>query len=260
MRLLLSIEYDGGSYCGWQKQNNVKTIQGKIQESIFKFSQEKVIIYGAGRTDSGVHATGQIAHFDTSINRQEDKWILGLNSLLPEDIKINYVKYMDDSFHARFSALSRTYRYIIYNNRIKPCLLRNKVCWYYLNNLDENRMLTSANLLIGEKDFSCFRSSNCQSNSPIRKIHDIIINRKDDYLYIDIRANSFLYNMVRNIVGSLVLIGSGEKDIFWLENLISSKNRDNAGKQFPAKGLYLVNIEYDLKFNIEKKIYFPQYH
>ncbi len=259
MKILLSIQYDGKNYHGWQEQKNPNTIQGKIQESIFKFSQEKVKLFVAGRTDSGVHATSQIAHFESSLKRDKDKWILGLNSLLPDDIRINFVKYIEDSFHARFSALSRTYRYIIYNNKIKPCINRNKVGWHYLNILDVNRMQDAAKKLIGEKDFSCFRSANCQSNSPIRKINDIIITRENDYIYIDINANSFLYNMVRNLVGSLVLIGSGEKDINWMDDLIFSKDREKAGKQFPASGLFLVNIEYDSKYNLNNKIHYPRF-
>ena len=127
MRILLSIEYDGKNYHGWQEQKNSNTIQGQIQESIFKFSQEKIKLSVAGRTDAGVHATGQVAHFETNVKRTEEKWLLGLNSFLPEDIRINYVKFIGNNFHARFSALSRTYRYIIYNNKVKPCINRNKV-------------------------------------------------------------------------------------------------------------------------------------
>ena len=225
MRILLSVEYDGKKYHGWQEQHNPNTIQGKIQESIYNFSQEKVKLCVAGRTDAGVHATGQIAHFDTTVDRPLEKWIMGLNSLLPEDIKINFVKYIENRFHARFSALSRTYRYIIYNNRIKPCINRNKVGWHYKHTLDENSMQLAANKLIGIKDFSSFRSSNCQSSSPVRKINDIVVSRVNDYLYIDICANSFLYNMIRNLVGSLVVIGSGEKDINWMDDLIISKKK-----------------------------------
>ena len=259
MRILLSIEYDGKNYYGWQEQKKPNTIQGKIQKAIFEFTQEEVKLHVGGRTDSGVHATGQIAHFDTNIKRSEINWLLGLNSLLPNDIRINYIKFMDDNFHARFFALSRSYRYIIYNNKVKPCLNRNKVCWYFLNVLDEIKMQEAAKTIMGTKDFSCFRSAHCQSKSPIRKINDIIVKRENDFMYIDINANSFLYNMVRNLVGSLVLVGSGEKDINWIENLIISKDRKNAGKQFPANGLYLVNIEYDLKYNLEKNINYPKY-
>ena len=260
MRVLLSIEYDGKNYHGWQEQDNPNTVQGKIQKSIFNFSQEDVKLHVGGRTDAGVHATGQIAHFDTSVDRAEQNWVMGLNSILPNDIRINFAKFMTEEFHARFSALSRTYRYIIYNNRIKPCINRNKVSWYYLSKLDEKAMQTAAKKLIGTNDFSCFRSANCQSSSPIRKINDIIISRNNDYLHIDICANSFLYNMVRNLVGSLVLVGSGEKDISWMENLILSKDRKNAGKQFPASGLYLVNIEYDKKFKINNRSNLPKYY
>ena len=258
MKILLSIEYDGKNYHGWQEQKEPNTIQGKIQEAIFKFSQEKIKLVVAGRTDTGVHATGQVAHFETLVDRPEDKWLLGLNSFLPEDIRIKHDKFVENDFHARFSALSRTYRYIIFNNKVKPCINRNKVGWYFLNILDEKKMQIAGKKLLGKKDFSCFRSANCQSNSPIRQINDIVISRENDYIYIDINANSFLYNMVRNIVGSLVLIGSGEKDIFWIEELLNSKDRKQAGKQFPASGLYLVEIKYDSKYILKKNTYYPR--
>ena len=260
MRILLSIEYDGKSYHGWQEQKNPNTIQGKIQESIYKFSQEKVKLFVAGRTDAGVHATSQIAHFETTIDRAEEKWLFGLNSLLPHDIKINYVKFMNVEFHARFSALSRSYRYIIYNSRVKPCINRNKVSWYFSNILDEKKMQDAANKLIGVKDFTCFRSAHCQSSSPIRKVNSIVITRENNYIYIDLNANSFLYNMVRNLIGSLVLVGSEQRNIEWIEELLDSKDRKKAGKQFPASGLYLVNVEYDHKYNLNKNICYPKYH
>ena len=257
MKVLLSIQYDGKNYYGWQEQKTPDTVQGKLQEAIYKFCQEKVKIYVAGRTDSGVHALSQYAHFETNTKREESTWLLGLNSHLPDDIRINFVKFISDEFHARFSALSRTYRYIIYNNKIKPCLNRNKVGWYYLHHLDENKMQNAANKLVGEKDFSCFRSAHCQSKSPIKKINDIMVIRKKNFILIDINANSFLYNMVRNIVGSLVLVGSGEKEISWIETVLNSKDRKIAGKQFPPDGLFLINIEYDSKYNLNYEPCFP---
>jgi tRNA pseudouridine38-40 synthase len=260
MKILLSIEYDGKNYHGWQEQKEPNTIQGKIQEAIYQFSQENIKLVVAGRTDTGVHATGQVAHFETFIDRPKEKWLLGLNSFLPEDIRIKNVKFVDSDFHARFSALSRSYRYIIYNNKVKPCINRYKVGWYFLNILDEKKMEEAGKKLLGKKDFSCFRSSHCQSNSPVRQINDIVVSRENDYIYIDINANSFLYNMVRNIVGSLVLVGSGEKDILWMEDLLNSKDRKLAGKQFPPEGLYLVEIEYESKYNLGDNIYYPRYN
>ncbi len=253
MKVLLSIQYDGKNYHGWQEQKTPETIQGKLQKAIYDFSQEKVKLYVAGRTDSGVHALSQYAHFETNTKRDENSWLLGLNSLLPSDIRINFIKFMDSKFHARFSALSRTYRYVIYNHKIKPCLNRNKVGWYYLHHLDEKKMQVAAKNLIGEKDFSCFRSAHCQSKSPIKNINDIIISRENNFILIDVNANSFLYNMVRNIVGTLVMIGSGEKEIFWIKELLASKDRTKAGKQFPPEGLFLIDIEYDEKYNLNYK-------
>ena len=260
MKILLSIEYDGKNYHGWQEQKEPNTIQGKIQEAVYQFSQENIKLVVAGRTDTGVHATGQVAHFETFIDRPKEKWLLGLNSFLPEDIRIKNVKFVDSDFHARFSALSRSYRYIIYNNKVKPCINRYKVGWYFLNILDEKKMGEAGKKLLGKKDFSCFRSSHCQSNSPVRQINDIVVSRENDYIYIDINANSFLYNMVRNIVGSLVLVGSGEKDILWMKDLLNSKDRKLAGKQFPPEGLYLVEIEYESKYNLGDNIYYPRYN
>ena len=253
MKVLLSIQYDGKNYHGWQEQKTPDTVQGKLQKAIYDFSQEKVKLYVAGRTDSGVHALSQYAHFETNTKRDENSWLLGLNSLLPSDIRINFIKFMDSKFHARFSALSRTYRYVIYNHKIKPCLNRNKVGWYYLHHLDEKKMQVAAKNLIGEKDFSCFRSAHCQSKSPIKNINDIIITRENNFILIDVNANSFLYNMVRNIVGTLVMIGSGEKEVLWIKELLASKDRTKAGKQFPPEGLFLIDIEYDEKYNLNYK-------
>ena len=253
MKVLLSIQYDGKNYHGWQEQKTPDTVQGKLQKAIYDFSREKVKLYVAGRTDSGVHALSQYAHFETNTKRDENSWLLGLNSLLPSDIRINFIKFMDSKFHARFSALSRTYRYVIYNHKIKPCLNRNKVGWYYLHHLDEKKMQVAAKNLIGEKDFSCFRSAHCQSKSPIKNINDIIITRENNFILIDVNANSFLYNMVRNIVGTLVMIGSGEKEVLWIKELLASKDRTKAGKQFPPEGLFLIDIEYDEKYNLSYK-------
>ena len=253
MKVLLSIQYDGKNYHGWQEQRTPDTVQGKLQTAIYDFSREKVKLYVAGRTDSGVHALSQYAHFETNTKRDENSWLLGLNSLLPSDIRINFIKFMDSKFHARFSALSRTYRYVIYNHKIKPCLNRNKVGWYYLHHLDEKKMQVAAKNLIGEKDFSCFRSAHCQSKSPIKNINDIIITRENNFILIDVNANSFLYNMVRNIVGTLVMIGSGEKEVLWIKELLASKDRTKAGKQFPPEGLFLIDIEYDEKYNLNYK-------
>ena len=169
MKVLLSIQYDGKNYYGWQEQKTPDTVQGKLQEAIYKFCQEKVKIYVAGRTDSGVHALSQYAHFETNTKREESTWLLGLNSHLPDDIRINFVKFISDEFHARFSALSRTYRYIIYNNKIKPCLNRNKVGWYYLHHLDENKMQNAANKLVGEKIFHVFGRHTANQNHQLRR-------------------------------------------------------------------------------------------
>ncbi|MCV2525328.1 MAG: tRNA pseudouridine(38-40) synthase TruA [Candidatus Lightella neohaematopini] len=251
MKLALGVEYVGTNYYGWQKQKNLPSIQEEIEKAIFHITNEKVDIICAGRTDAGVHAIGQVIHFETNTNLPNKAWIMGINSNLPNNISIKWIKKVPDSFHARYSAYARRYQYIIYNNKIRSSLYYNRVNHvYYL--LDESSMKRAASYLIGEHNFISIKQSSCQSVSSWRKIYNLSINRYGDYLIIDIKANSFLYHMVRNIVGVLLDIGSGKKSIDWIKNIINVNKKINLIKTASANGLYLVLVYYPHKFLIPR--------
>ena len=242
MRILLSIEYDGKNYYGWQEQKNPNTIQGKIQKAIFEFTQEEVKLHVGGRTDSGVHATGQIAHFDTNIKRSEINWLLGLNSLLPNDIRINYIKFMDDNFHARFSAKKRWYEYKIINRR-PPLTIDLNRAWCVYKNLDIEKMKIESSAFLGKHDLHAFRSAHCQSKNSVKTIDSVSIKNKGEEIIFEVSAKSFLHSQVRIMIGTLVDIAKGNINET-LEDIINSKQREIAGQTAPAHGLYLKKIEY----------------
>ncbi|MCV2528414.1 MAG: tRNA pseudouridine(38-40) synthase TruA [Candidatus Lightella neohaematopini] len=251
MKLAFGVEYDGTKYYGWQKQKNLPSIQEEIEKAIFSITNEKIDIFCAGRTDAGVHAIGQVIHFTTNTNLPDRAWIMGMNTNLPNDISIKWIKRVPDSFHARYSAYARRYQYIIYNNKIRSSLYCNKVNHiYYL--LNEYSMKKAASYLIGKHNFISIKQSDCQSKSSWRKIYNLSINRYGHYLIIDIKANSFLYHMVRNIVGILLDIGSGKKSISWIKNIISVNKKNNFIKTASANGLYLILVYYPRKFLIPR--------
>lgn len=243
MRIALGIEYDGFGYYGWQAQKGLSTIQGTLEEALSKVANEPIMLFCAGRTDANVHATGQVVHFDTRAKRHIDAWVFGTNAHLPSSIVVKFARAVDFRFHARFKAISRRYRYIIYNNPIRPAILTNRATWYYYP-LDIQRMQTAGGYLIGEQDFSSFRSSQCNSNSPMRNVTDFSVSRSSDFVIIDIQANAFLHHMVRNIVGSLVKIGSGQKEPGWMYEVLQAKSRRVAAETAPADGLYLTHVYY----------------
>ncbi|QCI22078.1 tRNA pseudouridine(38-40) synthase TruA [Buchnera aphidicola] len=251
-KIVLGVEYDGTFYHGWQRQKNVKSIQEEIENALSIVADQKINTVCAGRTDAGVHGIGQVIHFYTTSIRKKISWIIGVNSYLSKYISIIWAKEISDKFHARYSAITRSYRYIIYNNNVRTAIFQNKVHHIY-KKLDAKKMHFEAQFLLGEHDFTSFRAINCQSNSPYRNITKIDVRRIDDWIIIDITANSFLYHMVRNIVGSLIKIGVSVKKDFWIQELLNKKNRHDAGITAPAKGLYLVNVEYPLYFNLPIK-------
>ncbi|CAD83185.1 tRNA pseudouridine synthase A [Candidatus Blochmanniella floridana] len=250
-KLVLGVEYDGSMYCGWQKQKCVSSIQSCLEYALSKVSSESILVFCGGRTDSGVHALEQIVHFETQLKCSRSAWTLGVNCHLPNDICVRWVSEVDNSFHARFSAISRRYCYFIYNNRIRSAVFCKRV-WSYSRFLDVNKMSKAAQYLLGENDFSVFRSSGSQSCSTNRNIYHLRVIRQGHYVVIDIRANAFLYRMVRNIVGSLVEVGCGNKPVTWilelLKNYRGSLNRITA----PASGLYLVEIKYPRYYLFQK--------
>ncbi len=200
MRIALMVEYDGSQFHGWQSQNGLRTVQHALEEALSKIASQQINIVGAGRTDTGVHATSQFIHFDCLAERSIRSWIYGTNSYLPKDVCVKWGRFMPPEFHARHTALSRQYRYIIYNAPIRPALLRSRVTWQY-RHLDHHLMHEASQYLLGEQDFTSFRSIECQSRSPMRNIHHLQVLRQGDFIVIDITANAFLHHMVRNIAG-----------------------------------------------------------
>lgn len=243
MRIALGIEYNGHGFYGWQAQQELPTIQGELERALSLVANEQIFLFCAGRTDANVHATGQVVHFDTRAKRHIDAWIWGTNSHLPPSIKVRWAKAVDYSFHARFKATARRYRYIIYNNPIRPALFNARATWYYFP-LDIERMREAGQYLIGEQDFSSFRSSQCNSKSPMRNVTEFTIARHHDFVVMEIQANAFLHHMVRNIVGTLVKIGSNTKDPTWMLDVLQAKSRKAAAETAAPDGLYLTKVFY----------------
>ncbi len=243
MRIALGIEYDGHDFFGWQAQQNLLTVQGCLESALSKIADEKIKVICAGRTDAGVHATGQVVHFDTTATRNLRAWTHGTNSHLPSSIAVTWVKEVDEQFHARFSAVARCYRYIIYNHSLRPALAAKRVTWYHPT-LDVEKMEKAGQFLLGEQDFSSFRSAECESKTPMRNVHFIKVARENDFVIIDIKANAFLHHMVRNITGVLLQIGSGSKPVEWAKAVLLAKDRRQAAETAPATGLYLCQVSY----------------
>lgn len=250
-KIALGIEYDGSHYYGWQRQQQVKSIQACVESALTKVAHESIQVCCAGRTDAGVHATGQVIHFETSVIRKDSAWTMGVNSHLPADIAVRWSKDVEPDFHARFSATARRYRYIIFNHRYRPAILAAGVTHYHAP-LDAEKMHIAAQALVGEQDFTSFRAIQCQSKSPWRNIKHVHVNRYRDYIVVDIKANAFVHHMVRNIVGSLLAIGCGVQDINWIAELLALKDRTKAAATAKAEGLYLVAVDYPSKYKLPK--------
>lgn len=249
MRIALGIEYDGTGYNGWQRQRTGTGVQQRVEEALTKVANHKVEITCAGRTDSGVHATAQVVHFDTNAERSSRGWILGINSNLPDDISICWAQQVSDDFHARFSAVSRRYQYQILNRLIRPALQRHRAWWIY-ERLDASRMHEAAQRLRGEHDFSAFRAAGCQASRPVREIRDIAVRREGDRITLEITANAFLQHMVRNIIGTLAAIGTGEEPVEWIDEVLASRDRKHGGIAAPPHGLTFIGVDYPAEFNI----------
>lgn|SRR3990167_2610792 len=249
-RIALGIRYDGSAYYGWQRQDSdLPTVQSKLEMGLARVANHPIVATCAGRTDTGVHATSQVVHFDTEANRSDYSWQFGANSNLPPDISVTWAKEVPHDFHARFSATSRKYRYVIYNHEVKPGILRQAVGWHH-RPLDENKMQMAAQSLLGEHDFSAFRGAACQSQSASRCVEEISIWRQRRLVIFEIKANAFLLHMVRNILGSLVEVGAGLKPVEWIKDLLYSKDRSQAGVTIAPNGLYLVAVDYPEHFQI----------
>jgi len=247
MRVALGVEYDGTAYNGWQRQRIGTGVQLLLENALSQVANDAVAVVCAGRTDTGVHASGQVVHFDTRAERPPRSWLLGANALLPADINVNWAQPVDDDFHARFSATERHYRYRILNRLARSALYRDRAWWLH-QPLDESRMQRAAQLLLGEHDFSAFRAAGCQAATPVRVVSSASVTRRNEWLLFDISANAFLQHMVRNLVGSLAAIGEGVQEPEWIERLIEGRDRTVAGIAAPAQGLTLVGVTYPERY------------
>ncbi len=251
-KFVAGIQYDGSAYSGWQKQHHAPSVQKVTEEAFAKVANEPINLFCAGRTDTGVHAKEQIVHFESSATRSDYAWRMGGNTYLPDDVRILWCQPVADDFHARFSALSRQYRYIIYTHQSESALLKHKVYWLPFP-LNTEKMNTAAQVLLGEHDFSSFRAAACQSHTAFRNIHSIKVSRLRDFVFIDIEANAFLHHMVRNIVGSLIDIGREKKPVEWMQALLLEKNRNQAGATAAAFGLYFMQANYPAHFALAQQ-------
>lgn len=251
-RVALCVEYNGSAFFGWQIQRKpaVRTVQAELEKALSKVADTPISVVCAGRTDAGVHATSQVVHFENSACRSEQAWIRGVNTHLPDDIVVKSAKGVDEQFHARFSALSRTYHYVILNTDIRSPVLANKATLVF-ERLDEVTMHTAAQSLLGEHDFSGFRAAGCQSHSSHRFMENITVSRQGDFVVTSLRANAFLLHMVRNIMGVLIDIGIGKSPQSYCGEVLRGKDRTKASKTAPACGLYLTGVGYDDEYNLQ---------
>jgi tRNA pseudouridine38-40 synthase len=248
-RLALACEYDGTDFVGWQTQANGRSVQAALSEAISRVAAETVVVHGAGRTDAGVHAAVQVAHFETLASRTPRQWLLGINSNLPADVALHWVGTVADDFDARRSALWREYAYRIQVQPTPPARERRSV-WWLRDALDTAAMSAATSAWLGERDFSAFRAANCQSTTPLRNMMQIGISRQANRIELRFRANAFLYHMVRNLVGTLVMVGRGEADTDFGRRLIASRDRTLGGMTAPPQGLTLEVIAYPERFGL----------
>lgn len=243
------LEYDGTRYCGWQRQlsPSLATVQQQVESALAKVADHSVVVVCAGRTDSGVHATSQVIHFDCAIDRGRKAWVSGCNSLLPENIRIINAQAMESNFHARFSAFARRYNYIIQRRETAPAILSRRVLHVW-QNLDVEAMNAAAQALLGEQDFSAFRAAGCQSKTPFRNVSAVRVFSLGSFVVIDIQANAFLQHMVRNIVGALLVVGRGSKPVDWIAKLLAARDRTQGAVTAKPDGLYLVGVSYPDNF------------
>ena len=256
-RIALGVQYVGTAWNGYQKQPARNTVQDRLEIALEKFACTFLPTTCAGRTDAGVHGIEQVVHFDTELDRAMQSWVRGVNAFLPDSIVVRWAHEVKpdaegNEFHARFSARSRTYHYVLYNNPNPSALLAGRAGWVF-RPLDVERMREAGQYLIGEHDFSAFRASGCQANSPVKQMHEVSIQRYGDVLVFTVRASAFLHHMVRNIVGSLIYVGTGRNEPAWMKEVLESRSRDVAAPTFMPDGLYLAKIDYDPKWGLPQE-------
>jgi tRNA pseudouridine38-40 synthase len=244
LRIVLGLEYDGGAFCGWQSQPGGCGVQDTLEQALSGVAGARVETVCAGRTDAGVHALGQVAHFDTDANRPLSAWTRGANALLPQGVAVTWAREVAGDFHARFSASGRRYVYWLLTRPQRPGLLSGRTGWTH-RPLDESAMGDAAQSLLGQHDFSAFRAAECQAKTPVKTMREIRVARRGDLIRFEFAADAFLQHMVRNIVGSLVYVGSGRQPVGWMRQLLEGRDRTHAAPTFSPAGLYLTAVEYD---------------
>lgn len=258
-RVAACVEYSGTAYRGWQRQQaGVRSVQEEVEKALSRVANHPVQLFCAGRTDAGVHASCQIIHFDTTAKREPMNWFHGANANLPHDISLVWAKPVSMDFHARFAAKARRYRYVIYNDPVRPAQLGREVTWNY-RALDVERMQLAAQALLGEHDFTAYRAVACQAKSPIKTIHHLRLVRFGKFIVLDIRASAFLHHMVRNIAGVLMQIGCGERPVEWAGEVLKGRSRRDGGLTAPAYGLYLVDVTYAEHFELPTRYLGPHF-
>ncbi|QIB52044.1 tRNA pseudouridine(38-40) synthase TruA [Pseudomonas sp. OIL-1] len=258
-RVAACIEYRGTAYRGWQRQQSgVRSVQEAVEKALSRVANHPVSTVCAGRTDAGVHASSQIIHFDSDARRSMANWFHGANANLPADISLAWAQPVEQDFHARFSAKARRYRYVIYNDPVRPAHLAHEVTWNY-RTLDIERMQQAGALLVGEHDFSAYRAVACQAKSPVKTIHHLRLVRFGQFIVLDVRANAFLHHMVRNIAGVLMEIGCGERPVEWAAEVLTSRDRREGGLTAPPFGLYLVDVTYPERFQLPHRYMGPHF-
>ena len=249
MRIALGVEYDGRAFSGWEVQPERQTVQGVLESALSKIADQRLRTVCAGRTDAGVHAWGQVVHFETNRQRPVHAWVLGTNTGLPSSVSVSWAHEVPEEFHARFSAESRHYRYLILNRPARPGLLNERVGWES-RSLDADVMQRAGSCLLGEHDFSAFRAAGCQAKTPVRTIYELDVTSRGQMLVVDVVANAFLQHMVRNLVGSLVKVGLGKESPEWIAALLAGRDRTVSGPTMVPHGLYLMNVKYPAKYNL----------
>lgn len=257
MRIALGIEYDGSGFLGWQRQTQGPTVQAALEQALSEVADTPIEVVCAGRTDTGVHARCQVVHFDTEAQRTPRGWTLGVTTRLPQSVCVRWTQEVDPIFHARFAARARRYRYRILNRGVRPALQRDYLTWERIA-LDAQRMHAAAQSLFGEHDFNAFRSMHCQAAHARRDLQHIAVRREGEVVVLDVQANAFLHHMVRNIVGSLLLVGRGEQPVEWLAELLAGRDRTQAGPTAPAQGLCFLGPLYPTQWNLPHEVTLSQ--
>jgi len=256
MRIALGVEYDGSHFHGWQAQKDgVRTVQSVVEQALGKVANHPLRVVCAGRTDTGVHGTGQVIHFDSPSIRTPRNWVLGANVNMPADVSVTWAEPVAEDFHARFSATGRHYRYLILNRMTRSALLAKRATWIH-KPLDVEPMQEAGQALLGRHDFSSYRALQCQAKSPVRTLRTLSVSRMGEQIELRVSADAFLHHMIRNIAGVLIAIGAGEQPISWAREVLELRDRTLGGVTAPPDGLYFERVEYPQEFGLVRDLHY----